>query len=260
MILLKDILKEIINEKTSTRNNNLDEKISDYFPGRFNSAAAEAKRQGLRSIGFGRWVNKDNKVVAKSVDGKLQAVKPNERTPPKDRDPKTKPLDPSRDPDAPQALDTRQRDLKRRLMRKVAATPEERLETPEAQEALRTGRHFTGEELERMLGITPQQYRRLSWRDTSAPYPMRDLAIGPQNVAGPGAADKPGWTRLEYYPKTKTYRLRHFFRRNNPSKGGDYDGNDPYYAHPSPENKRKFIARYKDHPLQMHGPIDDPLY
>ena len=53
-------------------------KLIDFYPDLLNEAGAgdEAKRRGLKSIGFGRYADPSTgKVVAKSQDGKLVAVK-----------------------------------------------------------------------------------------------------------------------------------------------------------------------------------------
>lgn len=60
------------------------------------SAGEEAKKRGLKSIGFGRYVDPSDpsKVVAKSVKGRLVAVKPGEEK--KSKEPKPQPVPGSR--------------------------------------------------------------------------------------------------------------------------------------------------------------------
>ena len=53
--IVKECVKEVLQEET---------------------AAVQAKRKGLESAGFGRWKNKQGKVVATTVDGKLVMSKP----------------------------------------------------------------------------------------------------------------------------------------------------------------------------------------
>ena len=56
-------------------------KLIEFYPDLLTETGAgeEAKKRGLKSIGFGRYVDPStNKVVAKSVKGKLVSVKPHE--------------------------------------------------------------------------------------------------------------------------------------------------------------------------------------
>ncbi len=246
MILLKEIISGVISNDKVDR---IDEKLSDYLPSGLNSAAAQAKKQGLRSIGFGRWVNKDGKVVAKTKDGKLQPVTPNEKTPKKDRNPKTKPLDPSnpgqRKPyEGPRGLSARKTSLKRKIISKVRQKIEKRLDTPEVQDALKTGRDLNEKDIKKLFGITPRIYRMVAPVSTDSPYPMRDLSI-----------DVDGQYRLEYYPKTQTYKVK-----NVDDRAEDWLGNHPYWLNPNHENERDFLAKFKNHPLQMDEPIDRKDY
>lgn len=246
MISLKKLICEGYDNNAQDR---VDEKFSDYLPGGLNSASSQAKKQGLRSIGFGRWVNKDGEVVAKTVDGKLQAFRPNKKTPKKDRNPRTKPLDPSgsgqKSPySGPRGVSARTASLKKRITRKVREKIEQRFDTPEVQDALQTGRDLNEKDIKQLFGITPKIYKMVSRVSTSAPYPMRDLKI-----------DSDGQYRLEYYPKTRTYRVKNFDDR-----GKDWLGNHPYWRDPSDENERDYLAKFKDHPLQMDEPIDRQDY
>ena len=130
----------------------LDEKITDYLPGKMNSASAQAKKQGLEYAGFGRWKNQQGKVVAKTVDGRLQKVDMNMgQKDPKDRNPKTKPLDPNRPVSGPQ-------NMKEKVRWAARAKVAKAYENPQVQKAAQNGTEFTGQQMTRLTGIPEKAF------------------------------------------------------------------------------------------------------
>jgi hypothetical protein len=130
----------------------LDEKITDYLPGKMNSASAQAKQQGLEYAGFGRWKNQQGKVVAKTVGGRLQKVDVNMgQLDPKDKNPKTKPIDPSKPVGGPQNMKEKVRWAAREKVKQA-------YKNPEVQKAAKNGTKFTGQQMTRLTGIPEKAF------------------------------------------------------------------------------------------------------
>ena len=130
----------------------LNEKLTDYLPGKGNSAADQAKKQGLTSVGWGRWANAQGKVVAKSVDGRLQKVDVNMgQQDPKNRNPKTKPINP-----AARASDPA--NVKEKIRWAAGVKVKQAYKNPEVQKAARSGTEFTGQQMTNLTGIPEKAF------------------------------------------------------------------------------------------------------
>jgi hypothetical protein len=142
----------------------IEEKISDFLPGKHNSAAAQAKQQGLSSIGFGRWANARGEYVAKTVNGRLQAIDTvNRRTQPKDRNPSTMPLNRG----VSQGGGTRTAADPADMKDKVAMATRKKLSTafksPEVKRAAEKGYEMTGDQMTRLTGLPEKAFRLTSY-------------------------------------------------------------------------------------------------
>lgn len=136
----------------------IDEAITDKLPGKMNPAAQQAHKQGLHSIGFGRWANDKGQMVAKTVDGRLQTVSPGPRTEPKDRNPKTMPLNRGVNQGGPStAADPA--DMREKILRAVQVKGRAALKKPEVQNIAKKGIKMTGAQMTRLTGIPEKAFR-----------------------------------------------------------------------------------------------------
>lgn len=184
--LLRSIIQELIQEELSS----VDEKLTDYLPGKGNAAADQAHKQGLHSIGFGRWANDQGKVVAKTVDGRLQKVDVNTgQQDPKNRNPQTKPLDPSRAPDSP-------KNMKTKVRWAAGEKVKQAYKNPQVQKAARAGTEFTGQQMTNLTGIPEKAF--------AAGYDALD-GSGTKilGLSDTGAASD----TIHYNPETKKYKF-----------------------------------------------------
>jgi hypothetical protein len=184
--LLRSIIKEIIHEELSS----VDEKLTDYLPGKGNSAADQAHKQGLTSIGFGRWANDQGKVVAKTVNGRLQKVDVNMgQQDPKDRNPQTKQLDPSKSAGSP-------KDMKTKVRWAAGEKVKQAYKNPQVQKAARDGTEFTGQQMTNLTGIPEKAF--------AAGYNAIDGSgtkiLGLSDVGAPSDT-------IHYNPETKKYKF-----------------------------------------------------
>lgn len=238
MSKLKEIIREIINEELDS----IDEKLTDYMPGKMNAAADQAKKQGLEYAGFGRWKNQQGKVVAKTVDGRLQKVDINMgQQDPKDRNPKTKPIDPSKPVGSP-------KDMKEKVRWAARTKVAKAYENPQVQQAARDGTEFTGQQMTRLTGI-----------------PEKAFAAGHNAIDGSGVkilglSDVGNSSdTIHYNPETKKYTFVSDKYLSTSSTSGN-SGNDS----PDPEKIDKLInavgARIsKSGVLNTHAGQDIPI-
>ena len=189
---LKEIIREIISEMFQEEEL-VNEKLTDKLPGRLNPAAQQAKQQGLHSIGFGRWANSQGKFVATTVGGKLQSINSMDRDSrqdqPKDRNPKTKPLNRVDPHTKGPALDTWT--PRARLDYAVKKKTSQALATPEVQNAIKQGGKFTGDQLHRLTGVSDKAYQ---------------LSMVPA-AGGRKITSITRDTNLEYDPQSKLYNF-----------------------------------------------------
>jgi hypothetical protein len=189
---LRALIQEILKEELSSVN----EKLTDYLPGKGNSAADQAHKQGLTSVGFGRWANDQGKVVAKTVNGRLQKVDINMgQQEPKNKNPQTKPLDPSKRVGGPL-------NMKEKVRWAAKEKVKQAYKNPEVQKAAKKGTEFTGQQMTNLTGI-----------------PERAFAAGHNAADGSGVkilgmsdVGNPSDT-IHYNPETKKYKFvsdKHF--------------------------------------------------
>jgi hypothetical protein len=187
-------LKEVIREMIRAELDDTNEGFMDKLPGRMNPATVQAHQQGLHSIGFGRWANSQGHYVAKTVDGKLQSIdSAGRRTQPKDRNPKTMPLNRGIEQGGSHTMadpyDARER------IQMVART---KLQTafkssPAVQRAAKTGANLSGAQMTALTGVPEKAFRVVSHNVT--PDGVRSIAIDRR-------------TALDYNPQTQMYKFR----------------------------------------------------
>ena len=172
----RSIIREIVHEEVF----NLGE----------SDAADQAKKQGLTNAGWGKWANAQGKIVAKTVDGRLQKVDMNMgQQDPKDRNPKTKPIDPSKPVGSP-------KDMKEKVRWAAREKVKQAYKNPEVQKAAQAGTEFTGQQMTRLTGI-----------------PEKAFAAGHNAIDGSGVkilgmsdVGNPSDT-IHYNPETKKYKF-----------------------------------------------------
>jgi hypothetical protein len=178
-----DLFKSIVNEI-------LDEKITDYIPGKGNAAADQAHKQGLTSAGWGRWANAQGKVVAKTVNGRLQKVDVNMgQQEPKNKNPQTKPIDPSKKPGNP-------RNAKEKVRWAAGEKVKQAYKNPEVQKAAKSGTEFTGQQMTNLTGIPEKAFA--AGHDALDGSGLKIL--GGSDVGNPSDT-------VHYNPQTKKYKF-----------------------------------------------------
>jgi hypothetical protein len=195
---LKEIIRGIIHEELEAMN----EKFTDYLPGKMNTASAEAERQGLKHAGFGRWKNQQGVIVARTVDGKLQAIAPNKQEP-KKRNPATKPLDPNKDPHGPKDMKQKVTRAVKDKVRKTSGTMGNTgSRSPEVDKFMKSQEPFSEEQMTKMMGVSGKAFRAAK----KVVWPSGEQVLGlDQNYS------------LGYDPKTNMYS---FLDADNPLHAG----------------------------------------
>lgn len=185
-------LKEVIREMIRAELDDTNEGFMDKLPGRMNPATAQAHQQGLHSIGFGRWANSQGDYVAKTVNGKLQSINSRDRqTQPKNRNPKTMPLNRGDWMAAPH------RDMGERVQFAVKQKLQTAFKSPEVQRAAKTGGELTGAQMTAATGVPEKAFRVASYSLAAdgGPAGVRSVAIDNN-------------TALDYNPQTQMYKFR----------------------------------------------------
>jgi hypothetical protein len=196
---LTNILREIIREELD----NLTEGLMDKLPGKMNPAVQQAHQQGLHSIGFGRWANAQGHYVAKTVNGKLQNLDPRDtRTQPKDRNPKTMPLNRGVNQGGPASM-ADPVNMKAKVHQAVRTKLGTAFKSSAVQRAAKIGGELTGAQMTKLTGVPEKAYKVASYTLTPGdPAAERSVAIDYD-------------TALDYNPTTKMYRFRDSRVNNN---------------------------------------------
>jgi len=189
---LKELIREIIAEELDDTN----EALTDKLPGKMNPASQQAHQQGLHSIGFGRWANAQGQYVAKTVNGKLQSITgPDNKTQPKDRNPKTMPLN-----RGTAVGGTRTFGDSPSPREKVGQAVKQKLHTafksPAVQRAAKLGGELTGDQLTKLTGVPEKAFR------------VASATLEPDNPEATRYVPIDYNTALDYNPKTKMYKFR----------------------------------------------------
>jgi hypothetical protein len=182
----------------------LEEGFMDKLPGKMNPAVQQAHQQGLTSIGFGRWANAQGHYVAKTVNGKLQNLDPRDtRTQPKDRNPKTMPLNRGVNQGGPASMGD-PANMKEKVSRAVQTKLRTAFKSPEVQRAAKVGGELTGAQMTKLTGVPEKAYKVASYTLIPGPDAERSVSI-----------DDPAGLALDYNPKTKMYKFRDSKSSNN---------------------------------------------
>jgi hypothetical protein len=175
----------------------LEEGLMDKLPGKMNPAVQQAHQQGLTSIGFGRWANAQGHYVAKTVNGKLQNLDPRDtRAQPKDRNPKTMPLNRGVNQGGPATIGD-PANMKQKVSWAVAKKLGTAFKSPEVQRAAKVGGELTGDQMTKLTGVSEKAYKVASY--TLIPGPDAERSVSIDDYAG---------LALDYNPKTKMYKFR----------------------------------------------------
>ena len=174
----------------------LEEGLMDKLPGKMNPAVQQAKQQGLHTIGFGRWANAQGVYVAKTVNGKLQNLDARDRrTQPKNRNPKTMPLNRGVNQGGPATIGD-PADMKEKVHRAVVKKLDTSFKSPLVQRAAKIGGALTGDQMAKLTGVSEKAYKMVSYTmEPNKPDAWRSVAIDYD-------------TALDYNPTTKMYTFR----------------------------------------------------